>query len=64
MSPLPPIDWRSPLLGFAAACTALALLSLIAPLEDKLQLAGAAGAAALVAFALAAWVKPPAAATH
>ncbi len=64
MSSPTPIDWRSTLLGFAAACTALAVLALIAPLEDKLLLAGAAGATAVLMFGLSAWAKPLATTTH
>ena len=64
MSSPTPIDWRSTLLGFAGACTALTVLALIAPLEDKLLLAGGAGATALLMFALSARAKPLAAATH
>ncbi len=58
MSQPTPIDWRSTLLGFAGACSALAVLALVAPLEDKLLLAGATGVTALVAFALSARAKP------
>jgi hypothetical protein len=53
-------DWRSILLGFAAALTAFALLSLSAPFADKYLLAGMAGAAAVAAVLLAVRVKSPA----
>lgn len=53
MSSDAPIDWRSILLGFAAACLAITALALAAPLRDKYLLAGLAGATCLVSAVLA-----------
>jgi hypothetical protein len=53
MTSVSTIDWRSILLGFAAACLAITVLSLVAPLRDRYLLAGLAGATCLVSAALA-----------
>jgi hypothetical protein len=58
MSPAPETDWRSILTGFTAACLAVVVLALIAPIEDKYLLAGLAGATAVVSAVLAARAKP------
>lgn len=47
------IDWRSILLGFAAVCLAIVVLSLVAPLRDRYLLAGLSGFTGLVSAGLA-----------
>ena len=64
MSPSYAIDFRSPLLGFAAACLAVTALALVAPIRDSLLLAGLAGASCLIAVVLAALAKPPVTESH
>ena len=55
-----PIDWKSTLFGFAAACLAVTALALVAPVRDSLLIAALAGATCLASFGLALRAKWPA----